>query len=624
MEEYRDTFEGALRLTACVNNDALEGQLLFDAVYDSIDWSRSDAITKAQFRDYFLVSKARELGLIEVKESPESEGDDDECYGDDTFDESPRPPLRSPMIAGGDNADSADDEGYGDDDFETSQSPATSPIARAAVAQINIHNFSALNPKTEMRRGEVEKLVNKFIRLVANEPENGWEEDGDALSKDSFALYMEEYRDTFEEGLRLSSCVNDDALEGQLLFDAVYDSIDSNGTDSITKAQFREYFLATKARELGLNEVNESPGGAGDEDEGYGDDIFDESPRPPLHSPLGGSGPADSADDEGYGDDDFETSQSPAASPLARATVPRVDLPRIPALNLPSDGRRGEVEKLVNKFVRLVSNESESGWEEDCDALSKESFVLYMEEYRDTFEVVLRLPACVSDGSLKGQLLFNAVYDSIDSSGTGSITKAQFREHFLVSKARELGLIELGESSSSAGDNGYDCDTFEESATPSTARIGEKTAVDSEHPATQNAAAKTQMPSLTDSVDDTTPDTAKKAADTSNSSSASVVAHEPNSGVQQQAAPNMTDSLPASAPLSMQPQRPSQALSPALLLPVSPAGAALNTSQADQRIDSLALHGMEETLPTEDAAMKTVSYSCPILIQHSCTSLTIV
>jgi len=129
---------------------------------------------------------------------------------------------------------------------------------------------------------------------------------------------------------------------------------------------------------------------------------------------------------------------------------------------------------------------------------------------------------------------------------------------------------------------------------------------------------------LTDSVDDTTPDTAKKAADTSNSSSASVVAHEPNSGVQQQAAPNMTDSLPASAPLSMQPQRPSQALSPALLLPVSPAGAALNTSQADQRIDSLALHGMEETLPTEDAAMKTVSYSCPILIQHSCTSLTIV
>ena len=459
------------------------------------------------------------------------------------------------------------------------------------------------------RRGEVEKLVNKFIRLVSNEPENGWEEDGDALSKDSFSLYMEEYRDTFESALRLSACVNNDSLEGPSLFDAVYEAIDTSKTDAITKAQFCEYFLVTKARELGLVEVEDS---ASDEGEGYGDDTFDESPRHPFQSPLSGGGTAESGDDEGYGDDDFETSQSPAASPRARAAVAREYPPCIATLESGFEKRRSEVEKLVNKFVRLVSNEPDSGWEEDSDALSKESFALYMEEYRDTFESALRLSTCVDDRKPEGQWLFDAVYDSIDPSRSDAITKAQFREYFLVTKAHELGLLELGESTGSAGDdNGYGQDTFEESATPSTSRVGEKVekvVVYKEPPATDSATAKTQLPPLPDPTGDSSPVTAIIAADTSSASATSTITDEANAAVQQRAATSMTGSLPTSALASTQPQRPLQVPPSALPLPVVPSNTALQALQLDLGSIPPKVPSLEETLPTDDAAMKTVSF----------------
>ena len=53
---------------------------------------------------------------------------------------------------------------------------------------------------------EVERLVKKFVRLVAQEEENGWTDEEDALTKSQFEQYMEEYRGFFEVPLKLKEC----------------------------------------------------------------------------------------------------------------------------------------------------------------------------------------------------------------------------------------------------------------------------------------------------------------------------------------------------------------------------------------------------------------------------------
>lgn len=174
----------------------------------------------------------------------------------------------------------------------------------------------------ETRRAEVDKLVNKFVRLVTNEPDNGWEEDGDALSKESFALYIEEYRSTFEDALRFSACVNDASLQGQLLFEAVFDSIDSNGSGALSKAQFRKFFLETKAREQGLVAAGDASLGE-DEDEGYGDDDFEEVPTPVVARTGGQTAGSDGGADEEPSSSELTAAASPLPAPvpssLARA-----------------------------------------------------------------------------------------------------------------------------------------------------------------------------------------------------------------------------------------------------------------------------------------------------------------
>ena len=101
---------------------------------------------------------------------------------------------------------------------------------------------------------EVERLVKKFVRLVAQEEENGWTDEEDALTKSQFEQYMEEYRGFFEVPLKLKECAvaggADAALEGQEMFGALFEQVESglvgNDDGAITKEGFKQYFLATR------------------------------------------------------------------------------------------------------------------------------------------------------------------------------------------------------------------------------------------------------------------------------------------------------------------------------------------------------------------------------------------
>jgi hypothetical protein len=141
----------------------------------------------------------------------------------------------------------------------------------------------------------LETKLGKFVRLVSTEPDNGWEEDGDALSQEHFVQYFDEYRSTFEGALRLVDCAACDGisgLEGPTLFAALFGVIDSAKAGFISKAAFKGYFLS-KGKVFGFPSEEGS-------DDGYGEDGFEADPTPVADEEAGGD------DGGGYGEDDFE------------------------------------------------------------------------------------------------------------------------------------------------------------------------------------------------------------------------------------------------------------------------------------------------------------------------------
>jgi hypothetical protein len=134
---------------------------------------------------------------------------------------------------------------------------------------------------------EIEKLVNKFIRLTSNEAESGWAEDGDELGLVEFQSVMGEYAATFERQLRLDKCVTG-SLEGHDLYSNVFNDIDVGTHGTISKAHFRAYFMEKRAfvyQPTGVHDPEAqthlltasllSQSGS-HEDDGYGDDFEEE------------------------------------------------------------------------------------------------------------------------------------------------------------------------------------------------------------------------------------------------------------------------------------------------------------------------------------------------------------
>jgi hypothetical protein len=321
---------------------------------------------------------------------------------------------------------------------------------------------------------------------------------------------------------------------------------------------------------------------------------------------------ASGADDDGYGDDDFEEPPPPAASPAALTASMRAAAQSTASVALGFEARRADVDKLVNKFIRLVTNEPDNGWEEDCDALSKESFALYMEEYRGTFEGALRLSACVNDASLQGQLLFEAVFDSIDSGGSGALSKAQFRKYFLESKALEQGLVVAGDASAVEDeDEGYGDDDFEEVPTPVVARIGRQTSgsdgdADEEPSSSELTATAASLPGpLPSSLARTASAVVEDSVSTLGASGAAAITFE-RDATEQRAVAERSAEPPLCAPSPpTPPQLPHAPAAPSSLVRPDAAAWALQPAWGCASPTVLAA----EKLPAEDPALKSVRLS---------------
>jgi len=211
----------------------------------------------------------------------------------------------------------------------------------------------------------VEAKLAKFVRLVSNEPDNGWEEDNDALTKEQFVQYIEEYRSTFEEDLKLADCAADDGVAGETgasLFEAIFEAIDSSKEGVITKEAFKGHFLSKghifgfAAVKVAAEEGEQSDGGYGDDfeapevsspvvgpdgDGDYGGDDFD-TPDPVMAAKghVSASDTSDDAYEQDFEQDPVQPAPAPApAAPAAPTTQPGADSPSVstaPAAERPS------------------------------------------------------------------------------------------------------------------------------------------------------------------------------------------------------------------------------------------------------------------------------------------------
>ena len=169
-----------------------------------------------------------------------------------------------------------------------------------------------------MEQERLGKLLDKFIKLVCREEENGWEDGTDAIKKEHFVQYFEELRETFELALRIKECVVhggcSESLEGQELFGALYDQIDEDATGTISQDAFKCYFLEKKILLLvdSVRKTDDMGSEAnrldirkdGNEiEENYDDDEYEDE---------GNEGNGD--EDDEYDDDDFEANDEDDAN----------------------------------------------------------------------------------------------------------------------------------------------------------------------------------------------------------------------------------------------------------------------------------------------------------------------